>query len=116
MKRFALVAVLLITGACGTPSGPDVAVESYFSALEAGDCAGAREVVLRPSELDCTTIGELEGALAAEGIDLADASFTTLDVVNDSATVEISWGVGAPETVETQRVDGEWLVVMDTAA
>ncbi len=117
MKALAAVAFLLVASCGGGASaGPDEAVESFYRAFEAGDCDAARKVVLRPDDLDCTVVIESAGALAAEGIDLDAASFTPGDIADSSATVKVSWGTDDPEVVEVERVDGAWLVVIDSAA
>lgn len=92
-------------------------MERLLRALEDGRCERAKDVVLTPSELSCGQVTESMGSLEAEGIDLAEVTYEADEVVNDSATVSISWGNGyPPEQYDVQRVEGEWLVVLDSAA
>ena len=113
-----VLAVVLMASSCAGPTTgePTQVVESLFRAYEAGDCAAAREVVLSPTDLDCTVVSESKGLLAGEGIDLDDVTFAAGDIIGTSATVEVSWAADDVEVVEVERVDGIWLVVVDSAA
>lgn len=116
----ALVAVLLLGGCGGSDDAsgdPAASVEAMMQALDAGDCAAVKDVVLTPSEIDCGFVAELGGMFADEGLDLAEVDFAVTERTGDQATVEIDWGDGEPaETYEVQRVDGDWKVVFDSAA
>lgn len=116
MRRVLLVAALIVA-ACSAEPSPADAAESYFRALAADDCATVRAVVLSSEDLDCSLVTEMHSSLIdADGFDVDGASFAVDDVVDDSAVVEISWDADRSETIELQRVDGTWLVVLDTAA
>ena len=120
----AVLAGLLATGLTGCAGGdsdqdgPAAAVETMLRALDAGDCDAAKDVVVTPSLIDCGYVEGLEGMFAGEGLDLDDVDFEVVEEVGaDQATVEIDYHDGEqPETYEVQRVDGEWLVLFDSAA
>lgn len=86
-------------------------------AIEQGDCGTVKKLVVTPSEIDCGQIGEAAGMLEAEGVQLDEVKYKQGSINDDSSTVTISWAPDLPpEPIELQRVDGEWLVVFDSAA
>lgn len=116
--RTALATVLLLLApACGTdpaPAGPEDAVQGLLEAYDAGDCDGVRQVALTPDAVDCGTVGELTGTLAADGLDPASAEYASTEPVGGSAVVTVRWGTGDPdEDHEVQQVDGDWKVDLD---
>lgn len=128
-----LTALLLVLTGCGgspdsSPASPSTtsapradtpaaAMESLLAALEDGDCAGVKDVVLDPSAVDCTSITESQGSFAAQGLDLDRVTYRTSEIVDDSATVTIDWGGDSPEeSYDAQRLDGDWKIIFDSAA
>jgi hypothetical protein len=100
-----------------TPTAPEIAVEKLMRALDDGDCAAVKRVVVTPSEVDCGLVTEAAGSFAAEGIDLDQVRYRATKAEDESVTVEITWGNEYPtESYEMQRVDGAWRVVFDSAA
>lgn len=135
MKLLLAAASLIVLAACGasdsggaepsgspsspvvTPTGAAAAVEQLMLALDAGDCAAARRLVVTPSELDCDVVRSSEGSFADEGNDLADATFSADDAQGPSTSVTIDWGSANPdETYDVEKIDGRWLVVFDSVA
>lgn len=85
-------------------------------ALEAGDCAAVKLVVVTPSAIDCAQVTEASGMLIAEGVDLDSVAYEAGEIAGDSSTVTITWSKDLPpESIDVQRVDGTWLVVFDSA-
>lgn len=134
----AAVAVLLLTGACGSsdsggdggppadaPSSsagsppaatsPEQAVSAMMAAIEKGDCDDVKAVVVTPDAIDCGSIRTLRGGYADEGIDLDDVGLAVGEQSGDSATVTADLGDGAdPETWQVERVDAAWKVLFDS--
>jgi hypothetical protein len=99
------------------PTDPEIAVEKLMRALDDGDCAAVKHVVVTPSEVDCGLVTEAAGSFAAEGIDLDQVRYRATKPEDDSVTVEITWGNDYPtESYDVQRIDGDWRVVFDSAA
>lgn len=132
MHRIAALLLLLTMVACGDERTPatdppassvpvlnerEQVVDTLMRAIEAGDCDQVKAVVLTPSEIECGAIAESAGILEMEGVDLDEVSYDAREIFDDSSTVTITWSKDLPkETAEVQRVDGEWLVVFDSAA
>lgn len=128
MKKplLAAVALLLAVGACGSgsepsdepapASGAETAVEQLVTALEDGDCAAVKAVVVTPSEVECDLVSSLKGSFSEEGIDLDAVTYEAGPVEGDSSTVTIGWGDSDPdEQWQTERVDKTWKVLFDSA-
>ncbi len=130
MRAVVSVVVLLVLVACGAsepePAAPastaarasttEQAVEALMRALEDGDCATVKTVVVRRTEIDCAQVGEASGMLVAEGTDIDEVRYADGEITGDSATVTITWRDDLPaETIDLQRVDGRWLVVFDSS-
>lgn len=124
MRRLVAVGALLVLAACGsgssgassTTSAAD-SVEQLMRALDDGDCAAAKDLVVTPGSLDCEIVEGSKGSFADEGIDLDETTYKATKSQDDSATVAIAWGNGAPaESYDVQRVEGDWKVVFDSAA
>lgn len=140
MRLMVAVGTVLLVAACGTsergpqePASPssttatatpaptlspaESAVDALMRALDAGDCAAARRLVLSPAELTCDLVEQSEGSFAAEGIDLDDVVYRAGAVHGSSSTVSITWGNDYPtESYDLQKVGGHWKVVFDSAA
>lgn len=116
----AVAAVVVLAGCSGSggEDGPTDAVETMLRALDAGDCEAAKDVVVTPSLIDCEYVRGLAGMFEGGDVDLDDVDLEVVEEVGpDQATVEIDYHDGQqPETYEVQRVDGEWLVLFDSAA
>ena len=98
------------------PSETEKVVETLMRAIEDGDCDTVKKVVVTPSAIDCAQLTEASGMLAAEGVDMDDVRYEDGDVAGDSSTVKITWSKDLPsETIDVQRVDGEWLVEFDSS-
>ncbi|MEO6604128.1 MAG: hypothetical protein ABIN55_00810 [Aeromicrobium sp.] len=123
MRHLAAAMLLLALAAC-TEAGPSPktparvqVVDKLIRAIEVGDCQKVKDLVVTPSEIDCGQITESIGLLADEGIDVDEISYDAGPVNGPSSTVEITWNKTMPrESMDVQRVDGEWLVVFDSAA
>lgn len=99
------------------PSGPERAVESLMRALDAGDCARVKRLVVTPSAVDCAVVRAAEDSFADDGIDLDEVVYRSGPVEGSSTTVRITWGNGTPrESYDVERVRRRWLVVLDSAA
>lgn len=132
MRLVAALLLLLTAVACGdertpqtsTPSSSapvlnerEQVVDTLMRAIEAGDCDRVKDVVLTPSEIDCGAIVDSAGMLEMEGVDLDGVRYEAGEIAGDSSTVTITWSKDLPEeAMDVQRVDGEWLVVFDSAA
>jgi hypothetical protein len=133
VRRIAALCLLLALVACGdkeggstpptptqsstsAPSQTEKVVETLMRAIEEGDCDTVKKVVVTPSAIDCAQLGEASGMLAAEGVDLDKVRYEDGEIAGDSSTVTITWSKDLPsETMDVQRVDGEWLVVFDSS-
>lgn len=138
MRRLAALTLLLAVVACGSDEAPadrektspqattsqsprdstpqETAVETLIRALDEGDCAAVKDVVVTPSAIDCGSVSEAAGLLAAEGIDPDRVTYESGQIAGDSSTVAITWGNGQPpESFDVQRVDRDWLVVFDSS-
>jgi hypothetical protein len=126
---------MLVVAACGTSDPPtptksprtsstvhalapaEAAVDALMRALDAGDCAAAKRLVVTPSELGCDVVEQSKDSFADEGIDLDEVTYRAGAVHGDSATVSITWGNGYPtESYDVQRIGDRWKVVFDSAA
>ncbi|MEV7397429.1 hypothetical protein [Aeromicrobium sp. NPDC092404] len=140
MRLMVAVGAMLLVAACGTSEPPsdhparpsstpatttlaptlssaEAAVDALMRALDAGDCAAARRLVLSPAELTCDLVTQSEDSFAAEGIDLDEVVYRAGAVHGSSSTVRITWGNGYPtESYDVQKVGGRWKVVFDSAA
>jgi len=115
--RAAALGLFVVLTGCGNHQTPQHVVDSLVHALNDGDCAAVKHLVVTPSAIDCATITETAGTFADEGIDVDKVHYRVGPIVDDSSTVKVIWGNGTPaESFDVQRVAGAWRVVFDSAA
>lgn len=109
LAGLAVVAVVVLTQS-GSDNTPLARAEAYERAVFSGDCAGIKEVVVAPAQIDCVAVSE--GAHVYDGIDVDSATYELADSAADSATVRFHVG-GETGGLNLVKVSGQWLVVLD---
>ncbi|KQY60094.1 hypothetical protein ASD11_11405 [Aeromicrobium sp. Root495] len=120
MRRLVAGLIVVLT-ACGPDKapapGPADRVESLFRAYESGDCTQAKSLVTRPDDLPCEQVDSIARLFETGRLSLEDATFTVTDEGGESAAVDVDLGDGeGPAPYDVVKIDGEWLVELDTSA
>jgi hypothetical protein len=106
-----LMVVLTRSGSSG--DSPAERAESLERALFAGDCAGVKKAVAGPEQVDCVVVSE--GAASLNDVDVDSLRYQVIESAADSATVRVSIG-DEEQDLSLVKVDGRWLVVLDSGA